>query len=297
MGGRTDVAAGKRKVIITCVVTGAPQAPSMSPRPAATPEEIAEQAIEAARAGAAILLLPTLAQSEGWPTRDRAINGLASRIAAETDAIIGLAARGDSSLAALPTLQPELWTLSLSPPTLPSPAEKIGTARVDDALRDLRSILARFAGAPRTRVSFECRDVDDLHAIKRLADEELVKGPLFLQYGLGTGRWGTAEPESLAQLRATADGLFGRENHEFSVFGNGRQQMSVVTVGAIMGGHVRVGLEDFPHLPRGPSTMTCSAQVLKIRRILGELSLPIASPAEAREILQIEARARAGSDG
>lgn len=291
------MAAGKRKVIITCAVTGAPQAPSMSPRPAATPEEIAEQAIEAARAGAAILLLPTLAPSTGWPTRDRVIDRLASRIAAETDAIISFAARGGSNLVALPTLQPELCTLSLSPPTTPSPAERTGAARVDDAVRDIRGVLARFAGAPRTRFSFECRDVDDLHAMKRLVDEGLLEGPLFLQYGLGTGRWGVAEPESLALLRATADGLFGRENHEFSVFGNGRQQMSVVTMGAIMGGHVRVGLEDLPHLPRGPSAMTCSAQVLKVRRILGELSLPIAGPAEAREILQIEARAGVGFDG
>jgi uncharacterized protein (DUF849 family) len=87
-------------------------------------------------------------------------------------------------------------------------------------------------------------------------------------------------------MRATADRLFGRRNYEFSVLGTGRHQMSLVAMGAIMGGHVRVGLEDSLFLSRGLLATSCAAQVLKIRRILEDLSLDIASPAEAREILQ-----------
>jgi uncharacterized protein (DUF849 family) len=282
------VTAGKRKVIITCVVNGAPRAPSMAPRPAAPPEEIADQAIEAARAGAAILHLPAPADGP----RGGSLERILARITAESDAVLSLPATATGRTHP----RPELATLSLA---APAPADRPGTAPGDDALQTARDALSGAAGGARagTRFAFECQDVADLEAVKVLVDEGLAEGPLFLQFGLGTGRWGGGEPESLAALRTAADRLFGRENHEFSVYGNGRQQMAVVTMGAIMGGHVRVGVEDLPHLPRGPSALSGSAQVLKIRRILGELSLPIATPAEAREILRIDGPTEVGTDG
>lgn len=277
--------AGKRKVIITCVVNGAPRAPSMAPRPAAPPDEIADQAIEAARAGAAILHLPATADGP----RRRTLERILARIASESDAVVSLPVGSPGRTHP----RPELATLSLAP----SPADRTGTAPGEDALRSARDALSRAAGAAGKRFAFECQEVADLEAVKVLVDEGLAQGPPFLQFGLGTGRWGGGEPESLVALRAAADRLFGRENHEFSIYGNGRQQMAVVTMGAIMGGHVRVGVEELPHLPRGPSALSGSAQVLKIRRILGELSLPIATPAEAREILRIEAPTEVGTDG
>lgn len=285
------MAPGKRKVIITCVVNGAPQAPSMSARPAAPPEEIAGQAVEAARAGAAILHLPTLPTAAG--STERGLDRILTRIATATDAVVSLPA----GLFERTGPRPEICSLNLGTPAAAPPGDTAATGRGASAGQRARDVLSRLAGQARMRFAFDCQDISDIEAVKALVDEGLLTGPPFLQFGLGTGRWGGGEPDSLAALRTAADGLFGRDNHEFSVYGNGRQQMAVVTMGAIMGGHVRVGAEDLPHLPRGPSALSGSAQVLKIRRILGELSLPIATPAEAREILGIEARAGVGSDG
>ena len=227
-----------------------------------------------------------------------------ARIAAETDAIISLGAGGhpaeplEASLAFPLQVKPELCTLSLpaAPDRAKGRAEDAaaapGSPLAGAALDEIRLILARFAAVPGTRFAFECHEVGQLHALRRLVDDGLVEGPLFLQYGLGAWRGAGSDPESLPVLRATADRLFGRDNHEFAAFGAGRQQMSVVTLSAIMGGHVRVGVEDGPHVSRGPSAMSCSAQVLKVRRILDELSIAIASPAEAREILRTRGAAR-----
>ncbi len=314
------MAAEKRKVIITCAVTGAPRAAAMTARPPATSEEIAEQAIESARAGAAILHLHARAPHEGGAAHARGIvDRLVPRIAAETDAIISITTGGDPTatlearLAYPLKVRPELCSLSLASASLPAAAEGAGpdrnftaeprlgerpeTTRRDETLDDVRRILARFADAPGTRFAFECHEVGHLHGLRRLMDEGLVEGPVFLQYGLGAGLGRGGEPESLSLLCATADRLFGRENHEFSVFGAGRQQMSVLTMGAILGGHVRVGLDDGSSVSRGPLAMSCSAQVLKVRRILDELSLAIASPAEAREILQTKGAAKVNFDG
>lgn len=313
-GGLSTVAGGSRKVIITAVVNGAPHASSMSGRPPATPDEVVEQALESTRAGAAILHFYGRGLAESGP--DGPIATLVPRIAAETDAIISIGAVGDPStrpearIGPLLKARPELCTLGLPTIARPFPAERaveealvavagdedMQTAPGDDGLGTLRTLLTRFAGA-RTRFAFECHDAGHLHLLKRLVDEGLVEGPLLLHYGLGAWQGTGAAPESLSLLRAAADHLFGREGHEFSVFATGRQQMSVITLGAIMGGHVRVGPEDGPHVSRGPSAMSCSAQVLKVRRILDELSLPIATPAEAREILHTRDAAGGDVDG
>lgn len=311
------MAAGSRKVIITSVVNGAPHALSTLGRPAATPDEVVEQAIESVRAGAAIVHLYERGTAEGGAAAG-IVEHLMPCIAAETDAIISIGTGADPAtspqarLAGLLKVRPELCTLSLTGTFLPSPAEaaaadsafvaaaqagdSVQTEPGDAALTDIRTTLARFAGA-QTRFAFECYDVGHLHSLKQLVDEGLIERPLFLQYGLGAWRGTGADPEILSLLRATADRLFGRDGHAFSVFATGRQQMSVITLGAIMGGHVRVGPEDGPHVSRGPSAMSCSAQVLKVRRIFDELSLPIATPAEAREILRTKDTTEGDVDG
>ena len=150
---------------------------------------------------------------------------------------------------------------------------------------DIRTILAELGDQHGVRFAFECYDVGQLHNLAHCVEEGLVKGPL-IQCALGILGGIGPEPESLLVMRSTADRLFGRRNYEFSVLGVGRHQISLVAMGAIMGGHVRVGLEDSLFLSRGLLATSCAAQVLKIRRILEELSLDIASPAEAREILR-----------
>jgi uncharacterized protein (DUF849 family) len=121
-------------------------------------------------------------------------------------------------------------------------------------------------------------------------DEGLIKPPVFMQsiYGILGGMGG--DPENLTYIRNTADKLLGRQNYRFSILGAGRHQMSLLTVGAIMGGHVRVGLEDSLYLGRGQMAKTNADQVRKIRRILEELSFEIATPDEARQMLGLKGR-------
>ena len=155
---------------------------------------------------------------------------------------------------------------------------------------DIKNVILQLGHGHGTRFEFECYDVGHLHNLAHFVEEGLIRGPLFIQCVLGIMGGLGADPEDLFVMRSTADRLFGRENYEFSVLGAGRHQMSIVTMGAIMGGHVRVGLEDSLFLGRGLLATSCSAQVLKIRRILEELSFDIATADEARAMLQTKGR-------
>ncbi|MDP3960208.1 MAG: 3-keto-5-aminohexanoate cleavage protein [Pseudorhodobacter sp.] len=299
-----------RKVIITCAVTGSVHTPSMSDHLALTPDQIAEQAIDAAKAGAAVLHLHARDPLDGRPTPDPAVfDQFVPRIAAATNAIINITTGGsaamtlDDRLAYPLQMGPELCSLNMGSmnfsfhkagrgitewkyPWEKAHIEGSETTIFRNTFGDIKSVLARLGDAHGTRFEFECYDVGHLHNLKHFVDEGLIKGPLFVQCVLGILGGLNADPENLFLMRSTADRLFGRENYEFSVLGAGRHQMSLITMGAIMGGHVRVGLEDSLFLGRGQLAPSCAAQVLKIRRILEELSLEVASPDEAREILQ-----------
>ena len=303
------IAGRKHKVIITCAVTGSVHTPSMSEYLPVTPEQIAEQAIEAARAGASVLHLHARNPADGSPTPDPAIfDQFVPRIAAETDAIINITTGGgvrmtlDDRLAYPLKAKPELCSLNMGSMNFAFHRaargitqwkhdwEKAHVEGSEEAIfrntfRDIKHILAHLGDAHGTRFEFECYDVGHLYNLAHFVDEGLIRGPIFLQCVLGILGGLSADPENLFLMRSTADRLFGRENYEFSVLGAGRHQMSLITMGAIMGGHVRVGLEDSLFLSRGLLAPSCSAQVLKIRRILEELSLEIATPDEAREIL------------
>ena len=305
---------GRRKVIITCAVTGSVHTPSMSQYLPITPAQIADQAIEAARAGAAVLHLHARNPADGSPTPDPAVfEQFVPRIAAETDAIINITTGGSARMTLEERLayplraRPELCSLNMGSMNFSFHRagrgikgwkhawEKAHVEGSEDLIfrntfTDIKSVLSRLGDAYGTRFEFECYDVGHLYNLAHFVDEGLVKGPLFLQCVLGILGGLNPDPENLFLMRSTADRLFGRENYEFSVLGAGRHQMSLVTMGAIMGGHVRVGLEDSLFLGRGLLATSCSAQVLKIRRILEDLSLDIATPNEAREILQTKGR-------
>ena len=300
---------GRRKVIITCAVTGSVHTPSMSEYLPVTPAEIAEQAIEAARAGAAILRLHAR-NPDGSPTPDPAVfEEFVPAVAAETDAIINITTGGaarmtlEERLAYPLKARPELCSLNMGTMNFAfhkaargvvgwkhswekSYVEGSEDKSVGNTFSDIRTILARLGDQHGVRFEFECYDVSQLYNLAHCVEEGLVTGPLFIQCALGVLGGLGPEPESLLLMRSTADRLLGRRNYEFSVLGAGRHQMSLAAMGAIMGGHVRVGLEDSLFLSRGLLATSCAAQVLKIRRILEELSFDIASPAEARETLQ-----------
>jgi uncharacterized protein (DUF849 family) len=304
---------GRRKVIITCAVTGSTHTPAMSGYLPVTPSQIAEQAVEAARAGAAILHLHARHPADGSPTSDPDIfDSFVPSIAAATDAIINITTGGgadvtlEERLAYPLRLRPELCSLNMGSMNFAFhtaargvsewrfPWEKTFVEESEDQIlrssfADIRNILARLGRDRGTRFEFHCYDVGHLYTLAHFLGEGLVEGPLFVQCVLGVMGGLGAEPENLHLMRTTADRLFGRENYEFSVLGAGRFQIPLVTMGAIMGGHVRVGLEDSLFLGRGLLATSCSAQVLKIRRILEDLSLEVATPDEARQILGIRA--------
>jgi uncharacterized protein (DUF849 family) len=274
-----------------------------------TSAQIAEQALEAARAGAAILHLHARNDADGRPTADpAAFEAFVPRIAAETNAIINITTGGstrmtlDERISYPLKAKPELCSLNMGSMNFSIHRaargvqnwkydwEKSYVEDSDDIIfkntfRDIENILVRLGQGCGTRFEFECYDVGHLCNLAHFVDEGLVKPPIFLQCVLGIMGGLNTDPENLFLMRSAADRLLGRDNYEFSVLGAGRHQMSLVTLGAIMGGHVRVGLEDSLFLTRGLPATSNAAQVLKIRRILEELSLEIATPDEAREIL------------
>ncbi len=139
-----------------------------------------------------------------------------------------------------------------------------------------------------TRFEFECYDIGHLYNLAYLLDEKLVEPPLFIQTIFGIlGGLGT-DVELLSYVRATADRLFGRQNYQWSILGAGRHQMRLITLGAILGSNVRVGLEDSLYIGKGELAKSSADQVKKIRRILSELSLEIATPDEARKMLGLK---------
>jgi uncharacterized protein (DUF849 family) len=158
-----------------------------------------------------------------------------------------------------------------------------------NTFRDIKNILTEFRDYG-TRFEFECYDVGHLYSLAHFIDIGLIKPPFFIQSVFGILGGIGHDPENLSMMRATADRLFGRENYHLSILGAGRHQMSLVTMGAIMGGNVRVGLEDSVYLSRGVKAKSNAEQVRKIRRILEELSFDIATPADARAMLGLKGR-------
>jgi uncharacterized protein (DUF849 family) len=308
------MAAPAEKVIITCAVTGSVHTPTMSPHLALTPGQIAEQAIEAARAGAAILHLHARDPKDGRPSADPEVfDQFVPHIHAATDAVINITTGGstrmtlDERLAYPLQAQPEMCSLNMGSMnfSIHPMARKIQEWRygwerehvegMEDVIfrntfRDIKHILKVLGEERGTRFEFECYDVGHLYSLAHFVDEGLIKGPLFIQsiYGILGGLG--PDPENLVTMRTTADRLFGRDGYRFSVLGAGRHQMSLLTMGAVMGGNVRVGLEDSLYLSRGQLAQSCAEQVRKMRRILEELSLEIATPDEARTMLGLKGK-------
>jgi uncharacterized protein (DUF849 family) len=313
--------ARNRKVIISCAVTGSVHTPSMSPHLPVTPDEIARQAIEAAEAGAAILHLHARNPADGRPTPQPEIFAqFIPVIAAKTNAIVNITTGGgagmtlDERLAYPLQAKPELCSLNMGSmnfafhraargvaewkhPWEQAHVEGSAKAIFRNTFDDIASIIARLGDEHGTRFEFECYDVGHLYNLAYFVDEGVLKQPLFIQCVLGILGGLSADPENLFLMRSTADRLFGRDGYEFSVLGAGRHQMPLVTLGAIMGGHVRVGLEDSLFLSRGLQATSNAAQVHKVRRILQELSLEIATPDEARQLLGTKGADKVGFNG
>jgi uncharacterized protein (DUF849 family) len=303
------------KVIITCAVTGAIHTPTMSPHLPITPDEITDQAVAAADAGAAILHLHARDPNDGRPTPDpKVFMQFLPRIRERTDAVVNITTGGsltmslEDRLAAPMLAKPEMASLnmgSINFALFPMAAkyknwkfdwEKPYLESSDDYIfrntfRDISHILKELGEGCGTRFEFECYDVGHLYNLAYFVDNGLVKPPFLVQSIFGIMGGIGPDPENIAVMRNTANRLFGKD-YVWSVLGAGRHQMGLVTMAAIMGGNVRVGLEDSLFLRKGQLASSNAAQVAKIRSILELLSLEAATPAEARQMLALKGRER-----
>ncbi len=300
------------KVIITCAVTGAIHTPSMSPYLPVTAGEIADAALGAAEAGAAIVHLHARKPEDGSPSQDPALfMAFVPRIKAASDVVINLTTGGAPTMLAEERLQPalklkpEVASLNMGSMNF-GLYEMLGRfkefkydweqpylANSDDRIfkntfRDIAYILESCSGND-TRFEIECYDIGHLYTAAHFLDRGLIKPPLLIQSVFGIRGGIGAYFEDVVHMKRTADRLFGRD-YLWSVLGAGRNQIPVATMSAAMGGNVRVGLED--SLWDGPGTLaaTNAAQVRRIRTIIEALSLEVATPADARAMLSLKGR-------
>jgi uncharacterized protein (DUF849 family) len=299
------------KIIISCAVTGAVHTPSMSPFLPVTPDEIASQAIEAAEAGAAILHLHARDPASGRPTPDPDVfMQFLPLIKQSTDAIINITTGGgqgmsiDERLAAALRASPEVCSLNMGSmnfgmyPMLERyksfqyawEASYLESSRdwiFRNTFRDIETILDRLGKGHGTKFEFECYDTAHLYTLAHFLDRKLVNPPLFVQSIFGILGGAGADTENLLHARRIADKLFG-DQYQWSVMASGRHQMPFLTMGAINGAHVRVGLEDSLYSGKGRLATSNAEQVTQIRSILQPLSMEFATPTEARQILGLK---------
>ena len=304
------MAAAQGKVIITCAVTGAIHTPTMSPHLPITPDEIAEAAIGAAQAGAAIVHLHARNPKDGSPTQDpEMFRRFLPKIKAASDVVINLTTGGAPTMTIEERLQPalrlkpEVASLNMGSmnfglyemlgrykefkydwekPYLAGSDERI----FRNTFKDIAYILQSCADND-TRFEIECYDIGHLYTAAHFLDRRLVKPPLFIQSVFGIRGGIGPHPEDVLHMKRTADRLFG-DAYLWSVLGAGRNQMFIAAMSAVMGGNVRVGLEDSLWLGRGQLAKSNAEQVSKARRILEELGLSIATPGDAREMLKLK---------
>ena len=305
------------KVIISCAITGAIHTPSMSDALPVTPEQIARSSIEAAEAGAAIIHLHARDPETGAPTPDPAtFMRFLPVIKQSTDAVLNITTGGglgmtvEERLAGPMQASPEMCSLNMGSMNfnISNAGGRVATwkhdweqpylARTDDHIfrntfRDVEKIVGIMGGEHGTRFEFECYDVGHLYNLAYMLDRKVVEPPLFVQTIFGILGGIAPEPRNLMFMRETADRLFGG-SYVWSVLGAGRHQMNFTTMAGILGGNVRVGLEDSLYIGRGKMAQSNAEQVAKIRRILEELSLEIATPAEARAMLNLKGGDRVG---
>jgi len=276
-----------------------------------TPNEIASQAIAAAEAGAAILHLHARVPEDGRPTGDPEIyRRFLPTIKQATDAVVNITTGGAATmsvqerLAAAAKFQPELCSLnmgSLNFAFFPAAKrisewkfawEKDYVINSDDYIfrntfRDIAYILETMSDAG-TRFEHECYDVGHLYNLAHFLDRGLIRPGFFVQMIFGILGGIGPDLDNLVFMKQTADRLFGRDTFQWSVLAAGRHQMPFLTQAALMGGHVRVGLEDSLFIERGKLAVSNAEQVEKIVRILREMGHEPASPADAREMLALK---------
>ncbi len=307
----------QRKIILTCAVTGSIHTPSMSPHLPVTPDQIAGSAIEAAKAGASVLHLHARDPETGQPSADIGVyRKFLPRIKDATDAVINLTTGGSSQmsveqrLSAPAELAPEMCSLnmgSINFGLFPMKdrysdwkhdwekqfLENTRDTVFKNTFRDIETVFAMLGDAGGARFEFECYDIGHIQTVAFYLQQNRIKTPAFLQFVMGVLGGIDASPQSLVYMKETADRLLG-DSYQFSVLAAGRQQMTLGTMSVILGGNVRVGLEDSLMIGRGELAVSNAQQVKKIRSVLEGLGYEIATPDEARAMLALKGADKVG---
>lgn len=299
-----------KKTIITAAITGSIHTPGMSPHLPVTPEEIAEQAIGAARAGAAVVHLHARNPETGEPASDVTLyREIIGRITDACDVVINITTGGGNNmtveqrLAAALELKPEICSLNMGSMNFPMHTllrkykefkhdwekpyiEESRDFVFKSTFKDIEDTISLLTPLG-TRFEFECYDVGHLYTLAFFERESLVEAPYAIQFVMGILGGIGASLEELVHLKTTADRLFG-DRYRFSVLAGGKEQMRIGAGAAIMGGNVRVGMEDSLFISAGELCKSNAQQVEKIAGILKELSFDIATPVEARQVLGLK---------
>ncbi|HXR52849.1 MAG TPA: 3-keto-5-aminohexanoate cleavage protein [Steroidobacteraceae bacterium] len=300
-----------RSVIVTCAVTGSIHTPSQSPYLPLTPAQIIEESVAAAQAGAAVLHLHARNPEDGSPTADPEVfMQFLPQIRARCDAIINITTGGgpgmslEERLAAPERVSPEMTSLNLGTmnfagfmaleklPTLQHEWERgyrdIARRHVfRNTFEDIDTVMQRLGEGHGVRFEYECYDVGQIYNLAIALEKRRYEPPLFMQFVLGIPGGISAELDHLLHMVRTAQRVFGNDL-EWSVLAAGRHQMAMCTHAALLGGNVRVGLEDSLYIGRGELARSNADQVAKICRILRELSLDVATPEQARSRLKLK---------
>jgi uncharacterized protein (DUF849 family) len=311
------MAAPRKKVIITCAVTGSIHTPTMTPYLPITPNEVAEGAIGAYEAGASILHLHARDAKDGKPTPSADVfMQFLPRIKQSTNAVINITTGGGHNMTVQQRLEapmrakPEMCSFNMGSMNfgLYQVAEKYKDWKHDwekpylestkdfifrNTFKDMEYTLKHLGEEHGTRFEFECYDIGHLYSLAHLIDRKLYKPPLFVQSIFGILGGIGADPENLDHMKRIADKLFG-DSYHWSVLAAGRHQMAFTTMAGIYGGHVRVGLEDSIYVGKGQLAKSNAEQVTKIRGILEGLGMDIASADEAREMLALKGATNVG---
>ena len=300
----------KQKVIISCAITGSIHTPSMSEYLPVTAAEIAESALGAAEAGAAIVHLHARDPETGKPVHTpEDFKPFLDVIKQGSNVVVNLTTGASPYMPVeyrvkpAEVWQPEVASLNMGSmnfglfPMLkrykefkhdwePEMLEGSHDLVFRNSFKDIRYALETL-NASGARYEFECYDTSHLYNLQYFWQEGLVKAPLFIQTCFGLLGGIGAHPEDVMHMKRTADRLFG-DNYKWSVLAAGANQMRVAAMAASMGGHVRVGLEDSLWLGAGQLAKTNAEQVTKVRQIIEGLGLEIATPDDAREILELK---------
>ncbi len=299
------------KIIITCAITGSIHTPSMTPHLPVTADEIAAQSVSAAQAGATILHLHARNPADGRPSAlTEHFMAFLPRIKQASDAVANISTGGsatmtlDDRLAAPIAAEPEMCSLNMGTMNfaLYPAAERIAEWKYDwekpfleetddlvfkNTPRDIARIIEELGRKRGARFEFECYDMGHLYMLRHFADRGLVRPPYFIQFVFGVLGGMAAEPDNLIHMKRIADSLFG-EDYQWSALAAGRHQMTFAAMAAAMGGHVRVGLEDSIYIARGRLATSNAEQVARVRDIVEALGRTVATPLEARAMLDLK---------